>query len=80
MDGKAGSSSATRKARKEYRALKAAVRKENFLKANTIADRNHFVREVDPEPLDDSSDVAFCATLELNIHSGRRIGATHNFC
>ena len=80
MDGKTGSSVTTRKARKERRSLMAAVRQENFLKANRIADRNHYVREVDPEPIDDVSDVMLCMRLEDNIHSGRMIGATHNLC
>ena len=78
MDGVADSRM-SRKARRKELSLEGAEKIGNFLLANAKADKNQFVREVNPEPYDDASDVRVYTTLESKIHLGMRIGATHFF-
>ena len=78
MDGVADSRM-SRKARRKELSLEGAEKIGNFLLANAKADKNQFVREVNPEPYDDTSDVSVYTALECRIHLGMRIGATHFF-
>jgi len=75
MDGKTGPT--RRRAEEDKGSLEEAISAANYMAANAIADRNHYVREVDPlyDPSEDQQ--SFCASLADRIHFGDLIGAHH---